>query len=354
MVEILSQEEIEALLASLTGAEEAAPAAAAGVPSAPASAGGLGKADRRAPIAYEVYDFRRPDKFSKDQLRTMQMLHETFARLFSSNLAAYLRAPVHIDLISVEQIPYDEYIRAITSSLINIFSMQPLSGQALLEIEFDVVISMIDRLLGGPGTVVKRAQTALTDIERPLVENVVDRALGSLRTAWEGIVSFTPVREGMETSAQFVQIVPPNDIVVSILFEIRVGETHGAMSLCIPYLVLKPVLSKLSAQRWFSGSKRTSSQYTALLAQQIQQTRVPLIAVLGSARLMLRQVLELKEGDVILLNRRIHEPIDITVGNRVKFRARPGTRGKQVVVQIESIVASQPAVSSSHPTPSSM
>jgi flagellar motor switch protein FliM len=345
MVEILSQEEIEALLASLSGAEEVSSTPSAGV-SSMSQPVGAAKMERRAPIAYEVYDFRRPDKFSKDQLRTMQMLHETFARMFSSTLSAYLRTPVHIDLISVEQIPYDEYIRAITNSVINIFSMQPLSGQALLEIEFDVVISMIDRLLGGPGTVVKRSQTALTDIERPLVENVIDRALGALRTAWEGIVGFTPVREGMETSAQFVQIVPPNDIVVSILFEIRVGETHGAMSLCIPYLLLKPVLSKLSAQRWFSGSKRTSSQHTALIAQQIQQTRVPLVAVLGSTRLMLRQILDLKEGDVVLLTRRTNEPIDILVGNKVKFRARPGLRGKHVVVQIESIVVNQPTAKS--------
>jgi flagellar motor switch protein FliM len=350
MVEILSQEEIEALLASLSASEEGTPSAAAGASAATAAATASGKPDRRAPIAYEVYDFRRPDKFSKDQLRTMQMLHETFARLFSSALSGYLRTPVHIDLISVEQIPYDEYIRAITNSAINIFSMQPLSGQALLEIEFDVVISMIDRLLGGPGTVVKRAQTVLTDIERPLVENVVDRALGSLRAAWEGIFSFTPMREGMETSAQFVQIVPPNDIVVSILFEIRVGETHGAMSLCIPYLLLKPILSKLSAQRWFSGSKRASSQHTALIAQQIQHTRVPLVAVLGSTRLMLRQILDLKEGDVVLLTRRTNEPIDILVGNKVKFRARPGLRGKQVVVQIESIVSNQP-VSKTNPSP---
>ncbi len=342
MVEILSQEEIEALLASLAGSEEAQPTGPASASPVTPQVGSAGKLDRRAPIAYEVYDFRRPDKFSKDQLRTMQMLHETFARLFSSTLSAYLRAPVHVDLISVEQIPYDEYIRAITSSLINIFSMQPLSGQALLEIEFDVVISMIDRLLGGPGTVVKRPQPALTDIERPLVENVVDRALGALRTAWEGIVSFTPVREGMETSAQFVQIVPPNDIVVSILFELRVGETHGAMSLCIPYLLLKPILSKLSAQRWFSGSKRTTAQHAAIIAQQVQQTRVPLVAVLGSTRLMLRQILDLKEGDVIVLTRRTNEPIDIMVGNKVKFRARPGLRGKQVVVQIESIVANKP------------
>lgn len=352
-MEILSQEEIEALLASLAGSEETAqPSPAGGLPVV-TPAGDVGKPGRRAPIAYEVYDFRRPDKFSKDQLRTMQMLHETFARLFSSTLSAYLRAPVHVDLISVEQIPYDEYVRAITSSLINIFSMQPLSGQALLEVEFDVVISMIDRLLGGPGTVVKRPQPSLTDVERPLVENIVVRALGSLRTAWEGIVNFTPVHEGMETSAQFVQIVPPNDIVVSILFEIRVGETHGAMSLCIPYLLLKPILSKLSAQRWFSGSKRASSQHTAVIAQQIQHTRVPLVALLGTTRLMLRQVLDLKEGDVVILNRRTNEPIDVMVGNRVKFRAKPGLRGKQVVVQVESIVANKPTVKS-NPTPSSV
>lgn len=353
MVEILSQEEIEALLASLSGAEDAGPAGAPASPTASSPVVTSAKTERRAPIAYEVYDFRRPDKFSKDQLRTMQMLHETFARLFSSTLSAYLRAPVHIDLISVEQIPYDEYIRAITNSLINIFSMQPLSGQALLEIEFDVVISMIDRLLGGPGTVVKRPQPALTDIERPLVENVANRALGALRSAWEGIVSFTPIHEGMETSAQFVQIVPPNDIVVSILFEIRVGDTHGAMSLCIPYLLLKPILSKLSAQRWFSGSKRTSSQYTAVIAQQIQHTRVPLVAVLGTTRLTLRQVLDLKEGDVVILNRRTAEPIDVMVGNKVKFRAKPGLRGKQVVAQIESIVANKPT-HPSKPTPSSV
>lgn len=351
MVEILSQEEIEALLASLSASEEGGPASTSATPSTPTV--GAGKVERRAPIAYEVYDFRRPDKFSKDQLRTMQMLHETFARLFSSTLSAYLRTPVHIDLISVEQIPYDEYIRAITNSLINIFSMQPLSGQALLEIEFDVVISMIDRLLGGPGTIVKRPQPALTDIERPLVENVVNRALGSLRTAWEGLVGFTPVHEGMETSAQFVQIVPPNDIVVSILFEIRVGETHGAMSLCIPYLLLKPILSKLSAQRWFSGSKRTSFQHKAVIAQQVQHTRVPLVAVLGTTRLMLRQVLDLKEGDVIILNRRTNEPVDIMVGNKVKFRAKPGMRGKHVVVQIEGIVANKP-IRPSNPTPSSV
>lgn len=339
MVEVLSQEEIEALLASLATEESTQ------VPAAASAA--MAKPERRAPIAYEVYDFRRPDKFSKDQLRTMQMLHETFARLFSSTLSAYLRAPVHVDLISVEQIPYDEYIRAITNSLIGIFSMPPLSGQALLEMEFDVVISMIDRLLGGPGAVVKRSQPALTDIERPLVENVADRALAALRTAWEGIVSFTPVREGMETSAQFVQIVPPNDIVVSILFEIRVGETHGAMSLCIPYLLLKPILSKLSAQRWFSGSKRSSPQHTVLIAQQIQRARVPIIAMLGTTRLTLRQILDLKEGDVVLLDRRTDEPIDILVGNKMKFRARPGLRGKQVVVLIDSIVSDKITMKSS-------
>ena len=213
MADILSQAEIEALLASLSsdGDDGMMPAPAA--PSAPSKGGGGGggapkrepsgfggfspggaKRDSRTMMAYEVYDFRRPDKFAKDQLRTMQMLHETFARLFASSLSAYLRVPVHVDLVSVEQLPYDEYMRSLTNSIINVFSMAPLSGQALLELEFNVVLSMIDRLLGGPGSMTKGSAT-LTDIEKALAESIINRALKDFHTAWEGIAQFTTKRE---------------------------------------------------------------------------------------------------------------------------------------------------------------
>jgi flagellar motor switch protein FliM len=344
LAEILSQAEIEALLASLTDGSDAPAAAPAAT--TPLAKGGFGgefgfapgpKRDNKMPIAYEVYDFRRPDKFAKDQLRTLQMLHETFARLYASSLSAYLRVPVHVDLVSVEQIPYDEYMRSLTSSIINVFSMAPLSGQAILEMEFNVILSMIDRLLGGPGSMVKNT-SILTDIEKALTESIVNRALKEFRTAWEGIAQFTPKREIMETQSQFVQIVPPNDVVVSILFEIKVGELRGAMSICVPYLLLKPITSKLSAQRWFSSSvKKNTGKYAAVLAKRLEKTQVTCAVRLGSAQISVADLLALKVGDVLALDRAQHEEVEILVGNNVKFRGKPGIRGKKLAVHINRI-----------------
>ncbi len=346
MAEILSQAEIEALLASLTGDAADAGAgggAAASAASAPRDAGrGAGastasapaKREARGPVAYEMYDFRRPDKFAKDQLRTLQMLHETFARLFASSLSAYLRVPVHVDLVSVEQIPYDEYMRSLTSSIINVFSMAPLAGQAILEVEFNIVLSMIDRLLGGPGSMVKSG-SVLTDIEKALTESIINRALQDFHTAWEGIAQFTPKRETMETQSQFVQIVPPNDVVVSILLEIKVGEMRGAMSICIPYLLLKPITTKLSAQRWFSSSvKKNTGKYASILARRLEKTHISSTVRLGSASISVEELLHLQIGDVVTLDRRQDEEVEMLIDNQLKFYARPGIRGKKLAVHI--------------------
>ena len=351
MSEILSQAEIEALLASLTGdGGEPEPYAVEPVAeskktaSPPRSGQGgssmqpmSGKRENKGLVAYEPYDFRRPDKFAKDQLRTLQMLHETFARLYAGSLSAYLRVPVHVDLVSVEQVPYDEYMRSLTSSIINVFSMAPLTGQAILEVEFNIILSMIDRLLGGPGTMVKNS-SILTDIERALTESIIDRALREFYTAWEGLAQFTPKREIMETQSQFVQIVPPNDVVVSILFEIKVGELRGAMSICIPYLLLKPVTPKLSAQRWFSNNTRKSSgKYVAHLARRLAKTQITCMVHLGSTTMPVSKVLEMKVGDVITLNRTQNEEVEGILGNSVKFYGRPGIRGKKLAVHISRL-----------------
>ena len=347
MADILSQAEIEALLASLSSDGDSDPeTASAGAPTAapppkrdPAAAAftpGAAKRDNRMMAAYEIYDFRRPDKFAKDQLRTMQMLHETFARLFASSLSAYLRVPVHVDLVSVEQIPYDEYMRSLTNSIINVFSMAPLAGQALLEVEFNVILSMIDRLLGGPGSMVK-SSAALTDIEKALTESIINRALKDFHTSWEGIAQFTTKREYMETQSQFVQIVPPNDVIVSILFEIKVGETRGAMSICIPYLLLKPITPKLSAQRWFASNTKNTGKNAAALAKRLEKTFVTCSARLGSASLSVAELLELKAGDVVTLNRQQFEEVDIMIDGQVKFFGRPGIRGKKLAIHVNRI-----------------
>ena len=346
MAEILSQAEIEALLASLTGepgdagAPAAAPLVARDAPRAGMTpAGAAPKREARGPVAYEIYDFRRPDKFAKDQLRTLQMLHETFARLFASSLSAYLRVPAHVDLVSVEQIPYDEYMRSLTSSIINVFSMAPLAGQAILEMEFAIILSMIDRLLGGPGSMVK-SSSALTDIEKALTESIINRALQDFHTAWEGIAQFKPKRETMETQAQFVQIVPPNDVVVSILFEIKVGELRGAMSICIPYLLLKPITSKLSAQRWFASSvKKNTGKYANVLARRLERTYLTCTVRLGNSSLSVEDLLRLKTGDVVTLNRKQDEEVEVLIDNQLKFRAHPGVRGKKMAIHISRVSA---------------
>lgn len=346
MSEILSQAEIEALLNSLGSNDDDAPAAAPG-PSQPASMSGGApsgvqatfkpKVGARTTVAYEIYDFRRPDKFSKDQLRTLQMLHETFARLAGSNLSALLRAPISIDLISLEQVPYEEYLRSISSSVFTIISLPPLTGQAVLEMEFNAVFGIIDRLLGGPGTPFSR--NVLTDIERPLIRNVLERMFASLKVAWEGVVIVNPSIDGMETSSQFVQIAPPNDIVVTILFEIKIGNQRSAMSLCIPYLVLKPITGKLSAQKWFtSGTRKQSPQNRRILSHQVGHTKVPCAIELGAARITMKDFLELETGDTIRLHQKTNHDLVMKVNKIPKFRGQPALQGKKIVFSVTEAI----------------
>jgi flagellar motor switch protein FliM len=345
--EILSQSEIEALLNSLTnedapaeGAASGGSAAAASAPKGQAPAGMFAPATKpgsKNAVAYEVYDFRRPDKFSKDQLRTLQMLHETFARLAGSGLSAYLRTAVNIDLISLEQVPYEEYLRSINQSVFTIMSLPPLTGQAVLEIEFALVFTMIDRLLGGPGKALNRM--VLTDIERPLVRQTIERMFASLKSAWEGVVIVNPGIEGMETSAQFVQIAPPNDIVVTILFEVKIGQQRGAMSLCIPYLVLKPITTKLSAQKWFaSGNRRQSPAHKRLLSYQVNQAEVNCTVRLGNARISIAEFLKLRAGDVVQLDQKTEQGLTFLVGNVPKYQGKPALQGKKLVFSVSDTI----------------
>lgn len=344
--DILSQTEIDDLLNSLSSDSDnpAAPAPKPAQPS-PAAAGGPsfagyqpdGKGGRKS-INYELYDFRRPDKFSKEQLRTLQMLHDTFARLAGSSLSAYLRHQVSIDLISLEQVPYEEYLRSINQSVFTIMSLPPLTGQAVLEIEFGLVFLMIDRLLGGPGRNISR--NTLTDIERPLVRQTIERMFSALKTAWEGIVIVNPGVEGMETSAQFVQIAPPTDIVVTILFEVRIGNARGAMSLCVPYLVLKPITTKLSAQKWFvSTNRKHNPAYRKQLSAQIQHSKVECSVRLGNARLSIEDFLSLKPGDVVRLDQKTESELPLLISDTPKFEGRPALNGKKLVFHVSGATA---------------
>ncbi len=302
------------------------------------------------PPAYEVYDFRRPDKLSKDHVRALQMLHENFAGYFISSLAGHLRTQVEVELVSVEQVPYDEYMKTISTSLLNILNVDTLAGQAIFEIDFAILFSMLDRLLGGKGAAGKVARD-LTDIEKMLAGSIVDMGLNDLRTAWETIHPLDFELASMETSTQFVQIVPGNDTIVLVLFQIRMGEFQGAMSLCIPYLLLKPILAKLSTQRWFvADRKKASMSHAEQLAKRLNTTAVPCVARLGRTTLTVADLAALAVGQTLPMevcpaSDDPHAPkdklgtVDLLIGDQVKFRGRTGLRGKTLAVQIEQVVA---------------
>lgn len=381
MAEVLSQSEIESLLASMTGADEppalspatedrraTLDAVATAAPQTRQVDGrvflplhkrrraeasrALDTAQHRAAPAptYEVYDFRRPDKLSKDHLRSLQMLHENFANFFLTSLASHLRTQVEVELVSVEQVPYDEYLKTVSASLLNILNVEALSGQSIFEIDFGILFSMLDRLLGGKGAAGKVVRD-LTDIEKTLSGHIVDMALADLKAAWEAVLPVDFDLVSMETSPQFVQIVPGNDTVVLILFEIRIGEFSGAMSLCVPYLLLKPILGKLSTQRWLtSDRKKRTVSHGGEMARRLHTTRVACIARLGVSALTVADLVSLEVGQVIPMS--VCPPpegevapkarlgaVDLVVGEQVKFRGRTGLRGRRLAVQVEQVVA---------------
>ena len=383
MAEALSQSEIEALLATMAVADEEPPsrpeveAQSAGsdtlIGAAPQihmaeglvflplhkrrrAAAGHALAAAQFPYAvpataYEAYNFRRPDKLSKDQMRSLQMLHENFAGYFITSLSAHLRAQVQVSLLSIEQVPYDEYIKTVSESLLNILNMDALAGQAILEVDFAILFSMFDRLLGGKGAAGKVVRD-LTDIEKMLASTIVEMALLDLKSAWETVLPMDFVVASMETSTQFVQIVPGNDTIVLMLFEIAIGDYRGAMRLCMPYLLIKPILNRLSAQRWFvSDKKKASATHGKQLASRLNTTSVPCVARLGVSSLTVADLAGLEVGQVLPMtvcpeaSDVTGEPkgrlgtVDLLVGDQVKFRGRTGLRGRKLAVQIEQVVA---------------
>ena len=319
MTDVLSQEEIDTLLSAMTSGEVAPDT--------------LIQTQEQKKI--KIYDFRRPDKFSKDQLRTLQMMHETFARLTTTSLSAQLRAMVSVHVSSVDQLTYDEFVRSIPNpTTLAIVNMDPLKGSAILEIDPSITFTIIDRLFGGKGEPLKISRE-LTDIEMAVMEGIIVRILGNLRESWSNVIDLRPRLGNIETNPQFARIVPPNDMVVLITFETKVAEAEGMLNLCIPYITIEPIIGKLSAQYWYSSVKRGQTmEYASLIKDRLSIVYLPVICEIGTSEITLRDLLNLQKGDVIKLNTRISEDFILKVGNRKKFKCRPGTLGKRIAVQI--------------------
>ncbi|MEL3908630.1 MAG: flagellar motor switch protein FliM [Treponemataceae bacterium] len=284
----------------------------------------------------KIYDFKRPDKFSTEQTRTIKMMHETFARQTTTTLSAQLRTLAHVHVATVEQLTYEEFIRSIpTPTMLALINMDPLPGSAVLEIDPSITFSIIDRLFGGKGHSIK-IQRELTDIESSVMEGIIVKILANMREAWNMVIDLRPRLGAIETTPQFAQIVAPNDIVILVTLEVKVGEEEGMMNFCLPYVTVEPVVSKLSTQYWFTNVRRTSTtQHLRVLQERISTVELDVAAEVGSLDVSVQEVLSLGVGDVIRLpSVQVGDPFTLSVGNRKKFLCQPGVIGKRVSVQI--------------------
>ena len=284
----------------------------------------------------KIYDFKRPDKFSKEQIRTVSIMHETFARLTTTALSANLRSLVHVHVASVDQLTYEEFIRSIPNpTTLGIINMDPLKGSAVLEIDPSITFSIIDRLFGGQGEGIKISRD-LSDIEASVMEGIIVRILGNLREAWSQVIDLRPRLGQIETNPQFAQIVPPNEMVVLVTLETKVGEVEGMINFCIPYLTIEPIISKLSAQYMYSSVRSGgTTENLNTLKERLSSIGVAVVAEIGSMNLHVKDVLSLHPGDTIRLpNTRTTDEMVVKIGNRPKFMCRPGVMGSKVAVQI--------------------
>lgn len=285
-----------------------------------------------------AYDFRSPDKFSKEQIRTLQMIHENFARRVSSSLSAYMRATVQIMCVHIEQGSFADFMQNIPSpSLITIFKMDPLPGRMMLAIDTPTVTIVIDRLLGGFGRPADEAHD-ITDLEQTLMQGVIDYVARELEEAWKNVIALNISVSETTLNPEFAQVALPSDAAVFLGFEIKAREYAGMMSICLPYSLLKPIASELSPHTWVAGeAKETGASYD-VLRQHVKEMEVEISVLLGKITASFEDLLHLQQGDVLMLNMVAGHPLPVLVGKCHQFQGQPGQLGSHLAVQIVRIM----------------
>lgn len=330
MAEVLSQEEIDALLSALTTGEVSASSMVSD------------SAERAARV--RPYDFLRPSKFSKEQIRTLHFMHETYGRLWSTTLSGVLRNLVSISVNSVDQVTYQEFMLSIPNPTITAtFSLPPLEGKALMEFSPTIGFPILDRLLGGSGgsSMVTRE---LTEIESHVIANLIDDSMVFLKEAWASMIDLDPELHDLESNPLFLQIVPPSDMTLLITLEARIGDFSGIINILYPYVLLEPILSLLSAQTLYAIGTRSSSEESRERTRRLlNNVELPLSVELGTANVSMRDILSLEAGDLVVLQKKTHEELSVKVRGIEKFLARPGNAGKHRAAQISQVVAEQEA-----------
>jgi len=332
--DVLSQAEVESLLNAMASGQDDetsnAPVAAAASPLPPKPR------DKISP-----YDFKRPERVGKEQMRALQTLHEGFGRNFAAGLSAMLRSMVEVKLTSVDQLTYSEFVFSLENpTCFNLLKAEPLEGNLILDINPSILYPIIDRLLGGGREATMLNRRPLTEIELRIVSRITGLFLEELHHAWENVLALNLAVVRVEHNPQLVQIVPPNEVVVVISFEVALGEIRGMVNLCIPYNSIERIGGKLSANSWVSWARKAS---TAESVQQITRTiRGSLVSMsvrLASSQISAGELIGLRVGDIITTDKDIRRPLLVSVEGVPKFRARPGILKGHKAVRIDEVIA---------------
>ncbi len=289
--------------------------------------------------SYKLYNFRRPDKFSKDNLRALRDIHREFSKAISLVLSGYLRMRVEIEIVSVDQLTYEEFIRSMPSPIsVGVFEFEPLSGQVLLGISFEVISCIVNRMLGGVGNIEAQARE-LTDIEKALAKKIINIIIKSLEDSWNAIIPVTGKFISLDDNYQSIQVATAGEIVALLTFEVQISGKHfGLFSLCFPYPVLETVLGHLSTQHIFQTKGLVASNDERLkMISKINTSNVDLRVQFGQCNITLDDFLQLSEGDIIKLDNKVDDDLIVKVNGEKKFFARPGTLKDNICVKITDV-----------------
>ena len=329
MSDVLDQSEVDALLAAVDTGQ---------VDKVVNKGGPMIFRGTQPPMAVSTeilkYDFKRPERVSKDQMRALEGLHEGFSRNFSVALSSYLRTIVEVTVANIEQLTYSEFIHSLPNpTCFNLLKAEQLDGQLCLEISPLIIYPIIDRLLGGSNADLFIPQRPLTQIEQRLVQRITDRATTQLSEAWRNLTPVTFTCQEFESNPQLVQIVPPNETVVVIGFELKMGNRAGTMSLCIPYNVIEPIMGTLASQNWFSYQRKVGQDdHLRKLTGTLRGAPIELRSFLAKTTISVNDLLSLRVGDIITTDKRVNGEAVITVEGRNKFMGKLGQfRGKRSI-----------------------
>ncbi len=322
MGEVLSQNEIDSLLKAL-------------------SSGELDAEEIKEKNEKQVknYDFARPAKFSKEHLRTLEIIFEHYGRLLSTNLPVYLRKNVQVEVMSSEAVTYSEFSNALSNPvLLGIVNFAPLSGNIIIEIAENIGYTIVDRMLGGVGAPLDKVRE-FSEIELLILERIFSICVNLLEEPWSSVCTLEARLERIETNSQYAQIISPMEMIALVTLNIKIGEVEGLINVCLPFITLEDVMDKLNTKYWYSSLQEKDEQvYADTIEALISRASMPLKAVLGNSVISVNDFLGLQRGDIIRLDRKVNEEMNVYVGNIKKFTALPGVSGDDYAVRVTSVI----------------